>query len=59
MIYISIYRQDDSEHFVVRFVLATSTKPMFEVRKDEFGRLLVHQRTNRTESGACLVYIDI
>ena len=35
--------------FVMRFDLATSTKPMFEVRMDEFGRLLVNKRSKRIE----------
>ena len=43
----------------MRFDLATGTKPMFEVRKDEFGRLPVNKlvEPNRKISRTDYMYI--
>ena len=43
----------------MRFDLATSTKPMFEVRMDEFGRLPVNKQVepNRKISRTDYMYI--
>ena len=48
-----------AKFFVMRFDLATGTKPMFEVRKDEFGRLPVNKpvEPNRKISRTDYMYI--